>query len=153
MAESQSAFAFDKKSVEREIVARMNALVASGKLSPCEKAVLLHLFPATGRLYIRGIASMQTTWQVDGEPVYGDRSIKAAVKTLLEDHGIPIGSSRTAGDSGYWIILSDAEAEEAERPLRNEIISMFRRLKVISPRSAFVRRMQGQLELMEAEAQ
>lgn len=77
-----------------------------------------------------------------------DRRVKDSVKTLLEEYGVPIGSSRIPGKNGYYFLLTDLDAEEASRPIKAEIFSMFRRLKVLSPKSAFVRSLQGQMDML-----
>lgn len=139
---------------EESIRQKVNMAFAA-KLSPVEQAVLkcLMLGPSFGKLYMIGIDWMQISWRSDGLHVYDDRSIKGAVKSLLENYSIPIGSSRQPGCHGYWLIVNDDEAEEASRPIRNEIFSMFRRLKVISPKSAFVRGLQGQMDMLGEEVE
>lgn len=124
-------------------------------LSPVERAVLdaLMFCPAFGKHLMISTDEMQAAWALDRKKIHDRRMVRAAIKTLLEVHDIPIGSSRTPGDNGYWFIVSDDEAEDASRHLRNEIYSLFRRLKVISPKSAFVRQLQGQIELLKEEPQ
>lgn len=98
------------------------------------------------------IETLQNIWNSTATPqAPSDRKIKESVKGLLEEFDIPIGSCRIPGRNGYFFISSDRDAEEASRPLRNEIFSMFRRLKVISPKSSFVKQLQGQIELLKEE--
>jgi len=123
-------------------------------LSPVERAVLRELIDrdAYGKAKMVSTDDMYVAWNRRMQKVHDRRAVRAAIKTLLEVYDLPIGSSRTPGDNGYWFIVSDAEAEDASRHLRNEIFSLFRRLKVISPRSAFVRQLQGQIELLSEES-
>lgn len=130
---------------------RISFLMRFAPLSRCELKVieaLLHYY-AFGRERAVSISKMQLLWA--GGTVYSDRSVKDAVKGLLETHNLPIGSCRVPGKHGYYLIQDDTDAEEASRPLRNEIHSMFRRLKVISPKSSFVRGLQGQMDLLKEE--
>jgi hypothetical protein len=141
--------------VEEDIKMRIDAALIHEALTPVERAVLECLMqghPTFGRQSTMTIAYMQSMCVFRDKKSYSPRSIKGAVKSLLEVYNIPIGSSRTPGDCGYWVIVSDEEAEEASRPLRNEIFSMFRRLAIISPKSAFVRKLNGQIELLRQEA-
>jgi hypothetical protein len=86
-----------------------------------------------------------------GPNTFSHRSIKFAVKRLIEEHGIPIGSSRLQPRPGYFFIVSDEDAEVAARALQADVLSMFRRIKVLAPRSAFVRKLNGQIELLESK--
>jgi hypothetical protein len=150
---TQQPFEFASQQIEADIRAKIAAVHAKNVLIPCETAVLLRLgaSQAFGSDHAVSIAAMQEQWRRDGLPVYGDRSIKAAIKTLLEEHNLPIGACRIAPRNGYHFVTSDEEAEAAVRPLKAEIFSMFRRIKILAPRSAFVRKLQGQLELLEGE--
>ena len=78
-----------------------------------------------------------------------DRLVKDAVKGLLERCEVPIGSCRVPGKNGYFLCCSAADAAAAARPYESEIFSMFRRLKALSPKSAFVRHLEGQMALLE----
>lgn len=96
------------------------------------------------------IETIQNIWDnTVSKKVPSDHRIKQAIKTLIEDFELPIGGCRIPGKNGYYFVVSDSDAEDASRPLRSEIFSMFRRLKVISPTSAFVRQLQGQITLLK----
>ena len=136
--------------IEQDLSERIDAAQQSGKLQPVERAVLLKVSRRYGQERAISIATMQKIWGYASVKIYSDRAIKQAVKTLLEEFAIPIGSCRIPGRAGYYLIVSPQDAIDAERPLRNEIYSMFRRLKVINPRSAFVRHLNGQIELWKA---
>lgn len=128
------------------------ALAAS--LSDCERAVVTMLHPrALGKLYMMSTDFMQESWRCDGLKVHDRRAVRAAIKTLIETHDLPIGSSRIPGNNGYFFCTTDDEAEDAVRHLKNEIYSLFDRIKVLSPKSAFVRGLQGQLQLLSEEPQ
>lgn len=72
-----------------------------------------------------------------------DRSIKHAIKILIEDHGISIGASRT-GEHGYFFVRTPAQSKAALTPLLAEIRSLARRCNVLSPRSIYIRQLHGQ---------
>lgn len=72
-----------------------------------------------------------------------DRTIKRAIKLLVEEHGIAIGSSRTASN-GYFFIRTPEQSKAALAPLLAEIRSLARRCRVLSPRTAYIRRVHGQ---------
>src|SRR5882672_3506876 len=140
-----SAAQFDLFSeVNADLRRRVEDVMASGNILKVERDVLKAImhYPSFGRHTAISIAEIQKVYS------YSDRTIKGAVKSLLEEHGIPIGSCRTPGQNGYYLIVSDKDAEEASRPLQNEIMSMFRRLKVLSPKSAFVRQINGQMDML-----
>lgn len=76
-----------------------------------------------------------------------ERAVKAAVKALLEDHDVAIGSSR-GKDHGYFLIVNDAAAAAATRPLLAEIRSLARRCRALDPRtSRYLRGLLGQMEV------
>ena len=79
------------------------------------------------------------------------RAVRDTIKTLLEEHDIPIGSSRIPGQHGYFFCISDEDAAFATRHLKNEIFSLFARIKKLDPKSKFVRELQGQMMIMEGE--
>lgn len=134
-------------SVEANIRERIASAFRSS-LEPCERAVLWAIEKHYGQASAIGIAEMQDAWRTNDQKVWADRAIKGAVKSLLEVHEIPIGSCRVPGRNGYFICITASDIEEAERALRNEIFSLFRRLKCISPKSAFVRELSGQMALL-----
>jgi hypothetical protein len=128
---------------------------SSGKLTDCEADVLTLLTdgpsgPRLGRARAMQISEMQGVLSRRTGHVYSDRSIKGAVKQLLEVHEVPIGSSRTVGCSGYFLLESDEDLQASERPLKGELLSIARRLKALNPRSTFARQLVGQLQ-MEVE--
>lgn len=139
--------------VREELRKRIDYVWQSDKLSPAERCLIhiLTIEDAFGMDNAISISKVQDLQFRKGEYMHGARAIKDAVKSLLEVHGLPIGSCRVPGRNGYFFIVTDADAELASRPLQAEIFSMFRRLKVISPKSAFVRGLQGQIELLCSE--
>lgn len=85
--------------------------------------------------------------------VVSDRLIKAAVKELIEKYHIPIGASRQA-PVGYFLIVSDEDAQKAVNHLEAEALSLLRRCRVLSPKSDYGRQLLGQLEVeFSAQAQ
>jgi hypothetical protein len=138
---------------QNTVLMRIGDAFRGGRLLKSELAVLNTLCrpPRFGRAQALSIADMQARWDVAGVAVYSDRVIKASVKSLLEEHEIPIGSCRTPGANGYFLILTHEDIVETERPIRSEIISLFCRLKAISPKSHFVKTLQGQMEILVRE--
>lgn len=125
-------------------------------LSDCERDVLdlltnLVSGPRAGRQNALSIADMQRLMQRRGGYVWSDRVIKAAVKNLVEERGLPIGSSRCSDAPGYFYAVETADLEAAERPLRGEIISLAKRIRAFNPRSDFARHLAGQQELTGGE--
>jgi hypothetical protein len=76
-------------------------------------------------------------------PRLSDRAIEACVKELVEFAGVPVGSTRS-GTPGYYIIVTDDDAEMAAAPLLWEIASLARRVRVLSPKADIIRRIKGQ---------
>lgn len=135
---------------EADIRHRSNAAHQSGKLTGVESFVLwtLEQENAYGMDKAVSIQTLQNIWNNTCTPnAPGDRSIKGAVKTLLEEYAIPIGSCRIPGRNGYYLCIHDSDAEDAVRPLKSEIFSLFRRIKALSPKSEFVRKLNGQLTM------
>lgn len=121
-----------------------------GGMSPSAAAVLdlLDEWPlAAGAKNAKPIASMQEAWRSRGMHVWSDRMVKAAVKELLEEHEVPVGSTRRRDEHGYFLICSDEDRRQAEGPLASEIISLARRLRTINPKSRYARLLMGQQEL------
>jgi hypothetical protein len=129
-------------------------LAFAAPLSDCERDVLTALYGlgAFGKAMILSTDDMHAKWIAHRNKVHDRRKVRAAIKTLIEVYDLPIGSSRIPGDNGYYFLVNDEEAEDASRHLRNEIMSLFRRLKVISPKSAFVKQLQGQIQILSEEA-
>jgi hypothetical protein len=135
-----------------ELVQRVHDARYSGKLSDCESAVLdllvgLPSGPHAGKAKALQISEMQRIWTRSGIHVWPDRSVKDAVKQLLEVHHVPIGSSRAAGCSGYFLLADIEDMEAAKRPLRGELLSIAKRLRSLDPKCQFARALVGQLSI------
>lgn len=135
-----------------DLAQRIHDARYSGRLSDCAVAVLsllvdLESGPRAGKENAVQISAMQRIWQRNGEYVWPDRTVKGAVKELIEDHEVPIGSSRITGQAGYFLLISVDDLEAAERPLRAEILSLAKRLRTINPSSRFARMIAGQLAI------
>lgn len=76
---------------------------------------------------------------------FNERTLKAAVKDLVERFGMQIGASRKP-PYGYFFILTAEDQEEAARPLRNELKSLSRRLRRLSSKQELAR-LFGQVQL------
>ena len=143
---TQPAFDFPPL-VPSVIALRIETARHSSGLSECAAAVLKLLagnIPRVGRESAIQISVMRGIWAAAGCYIWPERSIKAAVKELLEVHEIPIGSSRST-PAGYYLIESDTDARLAVEPLAAEIRSLARRCRVLSPKSNYVRSLLGQL--------
>lgn len=135
-----------------ETAQRISDARSSGRLSDCEEDVLALLvdLPSgarAGRDKAMQISEMQSVWARRQVHIWPDRSIKDAVKQLLEVHECPIGSSRTPGRAGYFVCASDEDLQASERPLRGELISIAKRLRALNPKSNFARALLGQLQI------
>ena len=131
-----------------ELQSRIQFAYASTDLKPCERQVLYTLLygqskPRVGRAQAMRRTQMQAWWQVQNMPAFGERDIKAAVKSLIEEHGVPIGSARTS-TPGYFLVASVEDLEAARGPIIAEIKSMAERCRVLDWRTSFARRVQGQ---------
>lgn len=80
-----------------------------------------------------------------GEQPWNERTVKAAVKDLVERFGMQIGASRKP-PYGYFFILTAEDREEARRPLRNELKSLARRLRALSSKLEIAREW-GQIQV------
>ena len=138
--------------IPAEIQERIDLARQSANLTDCARSVLDILagrFPIVGCNNAMQIAHIQRVWMQREERVYSDRLVKEAVKSLIEDHGIAIGSSRRAGSSGYFVCATPEDLAAAERPLRAEVFSLLRRLKTFNPNSDISRHLAGQVELSQ----
>jgi hypothetical protein len=130
-------------SMPTEIQKRIEYALHSRKLSDCQWFLLNTLM--AGREQAISISALCAKWEgVD----YSDREIKAAVKSLVEDFEIPIGSSRSK-PAGYYLIVTPEDAEAAVKPLLAEIRSLAHRCRILSPKSQYVRHLLGQLSVEE----
>jgi hypothetical protein len=112
----------------------------------CSLTARLVLDALEGRLgaaSAMSIAEMQRQLACDGHGALSDRDIKAAVKELVEEGGVPVGSSRSK-PFGYFLIVSDEDAEIAVRPLLGELKSIAGRIRKLSPKTDYVRHLLGQ---------
>lgn len=139
-----------------ELVQRIHDVRYSGKLTDCELDVLYLLVdlesgPRAGKGNALQIGQMQGIWTRGGQHVWSDRHIKASVKELIEAHGIPVCSSRSGTDGGYFLAIETEDLEAAERPLRGEIISLAKRLRAFNPKSAFAQHLAGQLPITDSQ--
>lgn len=139
---------------EHDIRCRVSMAHQSGELTGIQSFVLwtLEQEGAFGIDKAVSIETIQNIWNNTCTPqAPSDRAIKGAVKGLLEDFSVPIGSCRVPGRNGYYMCVQDSDAEDAVRPLKSEIFSLFRRIKALSPQSSFVRELQGQITLLKEE--
>jgi biotin operon repressor len=79
-----------------------------------------------------------------------ERAIKEVVQSLVVDHGIRIGGARIGEDHGYFMVMDAEDLEAAVKSYRNQILSMWRRLKVLCEAHA-LRELHGQLTIEEGD--
>jgi hypothetical protein len=75
----------------------------------------------------------------------GERTVKGLVARLIVTHRMRIGGRREA-PVGYFMIESATDLEVAVRPLRNQVIEMWHRLRVLENKHELARLL-GQLSL------
>lgn len=78
---------------------------------------------------------------------FSERQIKGIVEQLVVTHKLKIGARREE-PVGYFMIVDATDQETAVRTFRNQIIAMWRRLRVIDDRRS-LREFHGQLTLDE----
>lgn len=76
------------------------------------------------------------------------RHAQDVVKALIEEHGVPVGSSYEK-PAGWYLVATDAEREENRTALRSRALSILRRAKAFDPRAnlRLAEIFQGQLPL------
>lgn len=123
----------------------------SPALSPCSAMVLTRMLrlprQAVGRSGAISIRDLQTWAASNNHPSFSARDIKSAVKQLIEDFKVPIGSARFE-PCGYFVIASAEDLAEALKPLRHECDSLSERIDCLA--AAF--RVQGEMEFQEGAA-
>lgn len=60
-----------------------------------------------------------------------DQVIREIVSSLIVTHRFPIGTSNTVGNSGYYIITSDADRDATVANLRSRAFKILKRAAVI----------------------
>src|SRR6185437_15879510 len=91
--------------IPAEVTARIQRVLVNPAASPCAKAVLTRICDVAGRSHAVGIGALQQYWRICRVKVYSDREIKAAVKELVEEWRVPVGSARSA-PAGYFLLVS-----------------------------------------------
>jgi hypothetical protein len=76
---------------------------------------------------------------------YSERQIKGIVEQLVVTHHLQIGAKREE-PAGYFVIQDVADREAAVGPYRSQILSMWRRLRVLEGPQT-LRELLGQLRL------
>lgn len=135
--------------IPEEVRRRLMQAMADPDISPCAFQVLTRLvrFPEiAGRARAISIASLQDWARLNSFKVYSDREIKSAVKELIEERNVPIGSARS-DPAGYFIAVTAEDLDAAEKPLIAEIRSLAKRIRSINPNSEISRALCGQIEL------
>jgi hypothetical protein len=80
--------------------------------------------------YRRGAGQARPLAELATELKMQPRTVKDAVKSLVEEFAIPIGAART-GCNGYFLCITPDDIEDAIRPLVHEIVSLARRVRVL----------------------
>jgi hypothetical protein len=94
-----------------------------------------------------GAADPVSIKRICAETSFSPRQVKGIVERLVVDHKMKIGARREE-PFGYFTIESAADLEEAAGPYRAQILSMWRRLRVLESRQA-MRELHGQLRIDE----
>ncbi len=74
-----------------------------------------------------------------------ERSVKGVVEALVVQHHLRIGGKREE-PVGYFVVCDAEDLDTATRPFRNQILAMWRRLRVLEAPHA-LRELLGQLTL------
>jgi hypothetical protein len=130
--------------IPKEVTARVLAAMADQAMSQRARAVLERVRLAVGRDNAVSIYALQFYWRFRELKAWTDRDVKAAVKELVEERGVPIGSAR-CGTPGYFLCVTPEDIDAAERPLLNEVRSLAKRLRAMNPKSEISRTLCGQL--------
>jgi hypothetical protein len=93
----------------------------------------------------RGRSNPISIAQLRDKTGYTERQIKGIVEQLVTTHKLRIGANREE-PVGYFVVESAEDLAAAVRPYRNQIIAMWRRLRVLESRSG-LRELLGQLTL------
>lgn len=80
----------------------------------------------------------------------GERAIKGIVEQLVVTHRMKIGAARSGEKVGYFVVVDAEDLEVAVKAYREQIFSMWRRLRVLlAPR--VLRELHGQLVIGSEE--
>jgi len=74
-----------------------------------------------------------------------ERAVKGIVEQLVVTHRMRIGGKREA-PVGYFVVVDAEDQETAVRPFRNQVLAMWRRLRVLAEPRA-LRELHGQLTI------
>lgn len=148
----QSAICFPPP-IPDDVRPRIDRALTDPEISPCAKAILLQLvgYPATGSNRAVSIYMLRSSFAISGIKQYSPREIKAAVKELVEERGVPVGSSR-GKQPGYFLLVSPEDRRAAIRPIRAQIIAEMKRWRTLDADSAIGLELAGQLSMLEANA-
>ena len=113
---------------------------AHSKLTPtAHEKVIAGLIFQRARILPISIADITVCTGLD------ERTVKGHVEQLRSAHRCAIGSSRQA-PAGYFWIRTAADRDTAVKPYREQILSMWRTLRVLDSPAA-LRELHGQLRL------
>jgi biotin operon repressor len=65
-----------------------------------------------------------------------DRLVRSMVRSLRMDFGVAIGTNRSAGNSGYYLVSTAEEARELTQKLQQQAISILRVCRSLGGRHA-----------------
>ncbi len=138
--------------IPQSVRERIEAAFNDPAMSACATTILAHLctVQAAGRNSAVAISTLQESWRRMGLKGYSVRQVKAAVKELLEERNVPIGSARCE-PYGYYLLCSEEDVAAALRPIWGEIYSQLRRARCLDPKSKISRELCGQLSVQLAK--
>jgi|LSQX01.1.fsa_nt_gb predicted DNA-binding transcriptional regulator YafY len=117
----------------------------SSMMTPTETLVAALVIERRGRNQAVGVAELAGRTGLD------DRTVREIVKHLVEEYGLPIGSS--PGDpAGYYLIQENSERMQVRNSLLRRAVSILRRAKAYE-KAGWVNSLIGQLELQIAANQ
>lgn len=120
---------------------RREGLFSASQLPPTKEEILVAslIWQRRGRDNPISIARLR---QLTG---FSERQIKGLVEQLVVAHRMRIGASREE-PAGYFMIETAEDLEAAVKPYRNQILAMWRRLRVLEQPQR-LRELLGQLRL------
>jgi len=132
--------------LRRRIQTTSNDLTAPAFVRTVLRSLLILSEPRCG--FGGPISMYAITRDLENENIFlHPRTVKAAIKQLIETHGIAIGATRGA-EHGYFFITTDEQAQKAVEPLLSEIRSLAIRVRALSPSTPYIQHLLGQMEVL-----
>lgn len=145
---AQSALSFPPP-IPADIQVRIDRAMSDPDISPCAKAVLIQLigYPATGSNRAVSIQMLRSTFAASWVRQYSPRDIKGAVRELIMERGVPIGSAR-GKLPGYYLLSDPCDREKAIRVVRAQALADLKRWRALDDDSAIALELAGQMSVV-----